>query len=127
MEQGMQGEGMTRFWQPARAADGVPPGPRGHPVVGVLPALRRDALAVMVQAAREYGDVVRLPAEPRQFYLLNHPDHFRHVLQDNYRNYRRTKATAKLKPVLGEGLVTSDGALWARQRALIQPAFQHAR
>jgi hypothetical protein len=47
----------------------------------LLPRLRRDPLGVFVNLAREYGDVVCIPAGPRRVYLLNHPDHVRRVLQ----------------------------------------------
>ena len=110
------------------ASGGEPPVlRRGLPVLGVLPALRRDVLAVLV-AARGQGDVVRLPLPgQRPVYHLAHPDHVRHVLQDNQANYRRTPFHERLKAVLGEGLVTSEGALWQRQRRLNQPALQAAR
>lgn len=61
-------------------------------------------------------------------YLLNHPAHVEHVLQKNYRNYRKTPMLVKkLRPVLGEGLLTSENDLWAKQRELIQPSFNRHR
>lgn len=61
-------------------------------------------------------------------YLLNHPAHVEHVLQKNYRNYRKTPMLVKkLRPVLGEGLLTAENDLWARQRELIQPSFNRKR
>lgn len=56
------------------------PGPRGLPFLGVLPGLRRDPLGTLIRAARDYGDVVALPAGPRRVYLVSHPDHVRRVL-----------------------------------------------
>lgn len=103
------------------------PGPRGRPLLGVLPELRRDPLGFFTSAARNYGDIVALPVGPRRVYLLNHPDHVRRVLQDNHRNYRLTPYYKRLRPVFGEGLLTSEGDLWSRQRALIQPAFHRDR
>jgi cytochrome P450 len=75
----------------------------------------------MVEAARQYGDVVCLDPQAHQIYLLSHPDHIKHVLQDNYRNYRRDADTFKL--MVGEGLIVSEGDFWLRQRRLMQPAF----
>lgn len=61
-------------------------------------------------------------------YLLNHPAHVEHVLQKNHRNYRKTPMLVKkLRPVLGEGLLTAENDLWARQRELIQPSFNRKR
>ena len=109
------------------AGDRKVPGPRGYPLLGVLPGLKRDPLRVFVEAAREFGDVVALPVGPKRVYLLNHPDHIKRILQDNTRNYRLTPYYDKLRPVFGKGLLTSEGDPWARQRELIQPAFSQRR
>ena len=97
------------------------PGPRGYPLVGILPHLRKNPLQYFVKVAREYGDVVRLDFGPKKFYLLNHPAYIKYVLHDNHANFR--KGYDLVKPVLGDGLITSEGALWRRQRRLLQPAF----
>ena len=60
-------------------------------------------------------------------YLLNHPTHIEHVLQKNHRNYRKTPMIEKLRPVLGDGLFTSENDLWTSQRNLIQPSFSRKR
>ncbi len=99
------------------------PGPRGHAFLGVLPELRRNPLEVFITAARDYGDFVRLPVGPWRVYLLNHPDHIRHVLRDNQRNYRLTRFYEKLRPIFGNGLFASEGEHWRHQRHVIQPAF----
>jgi cytochrome P450 len=94
------------------------------PLLGVLPALARDSLEV-VERARELGDVVQLAvAGQHSVFVLATPAHIRHVLQDNHANYRRTPFHDRLKVFLGEGLATSEGALWQRQRRLLQPAFR---
>ena len=87
--------------------------------------LGADPLNYLVSATREHGDVVYLDMGPRRFYLINHPDGVKHVLQDNNRNYR--KGYEKLKPFLGNGLVASEGDFWRRQRRLMQPAFHRER
>ncbi|MCW2242418.1 cytochrome P450 [Azospirillum canadense] len=98
------------------------------PVVGLLPQLRHDALAVFQTAQREHGDFVRLQVPGRRpVILIGHPDYVRRVLQDHHANYGRTPFHDMLKPVLGNGLVTSEGELWRRQRRLVQPAFQSKR
>jgi cytochrome P450 len=47
-----------------------------------------------------------------------------HVLQDQPHHYRKGTSVARIKPLFGEGLTTSKGALWRRQRQLMQPIFQ---
>ncbi len=101
--------------------------PGGLPLLGKLPALARDPLAVF-EGARSLGDVVRLPLPLRQpLFVLADPAHVRHVLQENADNYRRTPFHDRMKAVLGEGMLTSDGARWQRQRRLLQPAFRAER
>jgi cytochrome P450 len=103
------------------------PGPRGYPPLGVFPRLRRDPLRYLTEAARRYGEVVSLPLGGRQAYLLAHPAHIQHVLQDQPDAYRKGASVARIKPLFGEGLTTSEGALWRRQRDLMRPLLQWQR
>lgn len=101
-------------------------GPKGHPILGVLPMLRATPLKFLEKVA-SYGDIVPMRILMTTAYLLNHPAHVEHVLQKNHRNYRKTPMVGKLKPVMGEGLLVSEGELWTRQRRLIQPSFLKER
>ena len=97
------------------------------PLLGILPALARDPLQVFERAV-VLGDVVRLPVPGRHpLFLVADPAQVRHVVQENHANYRRTPHHDRLKSVLGEGLVTSEGELWQRQHRLLQPAFRAER
>jgi cytochrome P450 len=51
----------------------------------------------------------------------------RHVLQDNAANYRKSPLYDTLRQSLGDGLLTSEGAFWLRQRRIAQPAFHRQR
>lgn len=102
----------------------APPGPRGYPLVGVLPELYRDPLGFMRAVTREYGDIVHLG---QRWYLIPGPQYLKHVLQDHSRNYRKGDNIRPLKLLTGEGLLTSDGDFWLRQRRMAQPAFHHQR
>jgi cytochrome P450 len=104
-----------------------PPGPRGYPLIGVLPGLRSDPLRTFLDAADRYGDVVHMKAGPYHGYLLSEPAHIRHVLQDNARNYHKSPLYARLRDTLGNGLLTSEDSSWLRQRRLAQPAFHRQR
>ncbi|MFT5354649.1 MAG: cytochrome P450 [Polyangiales bacterium] len=60
---------------------------------------------------------------PFPYYVLSDPRDVRHVLVTNHKNYVKSRSYRGLMLALGEGLVTSEGTLWKRQRRLAQPAF----
>lgn len=97
------------------------PAAAGLPLLGVLPRFARNPLHFLLDAAIRYGPVVRLDLAGRSIYLVSHPEGVKYVLQDNNRNYR--KGYDQAKPLMGEGLVTSEGEFWRSQRRLIQPFF----
>jgi cytochrome P450 len=105
----------------------VPPGP---PLLATPVLFRRlitDRLALMRTATDTYGDAVRLRIGPQTLYFFNHPDYAKHVLADNAAAYHKGMGLAQARRVLGDGLLTSEGELWRRQRETIQPAFQRGR
>jgi cytochrome P450 len=104
-----------------------PPGPKGHPLTGNLFDYTRDHLGFLTRCAREYGDVVGLRFVNVPVYLLNHPDHVEYVLVQNHRNFIKSKGVRHSLGFLGDGLLTSEGSFWRRQRRLAQPAFHRER
>jgi cytochrome P450 len=104
-----------------------PRGPKGYPLVGLLPKIWSDPLRYFVDIARVYGDVIPLQLGPERIFMLNHPDHIKRVFQDNHENYRKSDYYEKLRPILGEGIFMSRGEAWLNQRRTAQPAFQGAR
>ncbi|MFO0958170.1 MAG: cytochrome P450 [Isosphaeraceae bacterium] len=105
----------------------LPPSPPRPPLVGHIGAYLRDPLTYCEAVAREYGDVVRLRLGPFDDYLIRHPDHIEYVLRVHHENYWKDRITKLLRPLVGDGLLTSEGAFWRRQRKLVQPGFQHDR
>jgi len=100
------------------------PGPPPRFLGGNLPAFRRDPLGFLLGAVREWGDVVGLWIGRQRAHLLCNPEHVQHVLQTKQHDYLKDVPTlGRLRLVLGQGLVTSSGALWRRQRRIMQPAF----
>jgi cytochrome P450 len=87
--------------------------------------LRQDPLGFLLEAAREQAEVAYLGAGPRPIYLINDPALIKYVLHDNRENYRKSPQIKRIKSLFGEGLTTSEGALWQRQRRLILPLFHH--
>ncbi len=106
----------------------LPPEAPGHWLWGNLPAIQRDGLGYYMRSAMEHGDVVRMRVGPYGMVMLNHPDHIRHVLQDNNHNYDKNNfGNNLLRPVVGNGLLLSEGDFWRRQRRLMQPMFHRQR
>ena len=105
----------------------LPPGPRGYPVLGVLPSLRSDPIRTFLDAADRYGDIVHMKAGPYHGFLVCDPADIRHVLLDNARNYHKSPLYDRLRDTLGNGLLTSEDSFWLRQRRLAQPAFHRQR
>jgi cytochrome P450 len=103
------------------------PGPRGLPLLGNVLDAWRDPLELFVQTHRTYGDVARLRFGPFAYYLLNDPAHVHHVLVESHANYTKSRNYRGLRFVVGQGLVTSEGDFWRRQRRLAQPAFHRQR
>jgi cytochrome P450 len=100
-----------------------PPGPKGRLIGDNLREYARDPLDFLSDCAREYGDVVGLRFMGQNLYLLSDPDLIEYVLVENNRNFTKTRILKRNRRLLGEGLLTSEGEFWRRQRRLAQPAF----
>lgn len=105
----------------------VPPGPPRTAALRMLMVMGRDRLGMMTAAASRYGEAACLPVGPKSLYFFNHPDHAKHVLADNSGNYHKGIGLVHARRALGDGLLTSEGELWRKQRRVIQPAFQSKR
>jgi cytochrome P450 len=104
------------------------PGPSPLAVPGLLRKLWFDRLAMLTDAASEFGDVVKFAMGPKTLYFFNHPDHAKHVLSDNPANYHKGLGLAEARRrILGDGLLTSEDEVWKRQRRIIAPAFRRDR
>ncbi|MEV6926540.1 cytochrome P450 [Dactylosporangium sp. NPDC051485] len=105
----------------------TPPGPSRAAAPRMLLTMARDRLGMMTSAAARYGDAAMLPVGPKVLYSFNHPDHAKHVLADNAANYHKGIGLVHARRALGDGLLTSEGDLWRKQRKVIQPSFQNRR
>ncbi len=101
---------------------------KGHWLFGVNFQMRKDPLGTMTRGMRRLGDAVYLHLGPYRATLLRNPEHIKHVFVDNAANYsKKTRGYIKARLVLGDGLVTSEGELWQRQRRIATPAFSRQR
>ena len=106
----------------------LPPNARGSLLFGNLRDLTRNRLGFGAEMQRRYGEVVSYRLGLIRFTLISHPEHVKHVLQDNHRNYTKGFVLRNmLAPLLGEGLFTAEGEHWLRQRRLMQPVFHRTR
>ena len=103
------------------------PGPKGHWFKGNLSAFARDRLGFLTSIAREYGDIVAIRFLNKKILVVNHPDLVEEVLVTRNRQFIKHFALRFAKPTLGEGLLTSEGDFWRRQRRLSQPAFHREK
>jgi cytochrome P450 len=88
----------------------------------------RDTLG-FIERCRQYGDVVRLRFFYLTAYFLYHPDDIEYVLATNPKNFIKARSlrTPFFRRLVGNGLLTSEGEVWKRQRRLAQPAFHRQR
>ena len=108
-------------------ATAIAPGPKPSLLEAFIYGPGRDPLAFFTNLARTYGDVVAYRLGGEQLFFINHPQHIRDVLVTHQRNFTKGRGLERAKRLLGEGLLTSEGAAHLRQRRLMQPAFHRDR
>jgi cytochrome P450 len=99
----------------------LPPGPaEGFDLGG-----SDESLARLRRYFAQYGDCYRVFAPGRGVYnyVINHPDDIKRVLLSNHRNYTKGEGMDRVKILLGNGIMTSEGDFWRRQRRMMQPSF----
>jgi cytochrome P450 len=84
-----------------------------------------ESLAFMRDCFTQFGDTYRVfaPARGVYDYVINHPDDVKRVMLSNHRNYTKGGGMDRVKILLGNGIMTSEGDFWRRQRRMMQPAF----
>ncbi len=106
----------------------LPPTPPGNLILGHLPGYARDPLGYETYMARTYGDIVHMRWVNRHAYFISHPAYAHQVLVEQADKFYKAPIYRELLSYfLGNGLLTSDGDFWRRQRKLAQPSFHTRR
>jgi cytochrome P450 len=104
-----------------------PPGPKPHFLIGNIPLASPDPLSLFLEWARQFGDIFYYRAAWLPVYFLNHPDLIESVLVRNPQSFQKDRVIRNSRWFFGQGLLTSEGDFWLRQRRLSQPAFHRER
>ncbi len=102
------------------------PGPESNTLVGHLIDFGQDPLGFLTKCEHEYGEIVPLRLGLTPACLLSQPDYIEQVFKDRLL-FIKSRGFRALRTLLGEGLFTSEGESWFRQRRLAQPVFHQKR
>jgi enediyne biosynthesis protein E7 len=83
------------------------------------------SFALISKLFERFGDICKIEPLARKApsYLIYHPDYIKHVLVGRAQNYIKGVGFERVKMLLGNGIIVSDGEFWRSQRRMIQPAF----
>jgi cytochrome P450 len=102
----------------------TPPSPPGLPVLGNTHQYTRDPFRFLTALRDAYGDVVEVTIGQGPVYVVLEPESVERVLVSEADRFRKPDFQQNvLGPLVGQGLLTSEGDLWRAQRERIQPAF----
>lgn len=96
---------------------------KGHWLLKNMPSMGKNILTHFYENEKKLGTTYENPVPTVRIIATSEPDFMRYVLQTNHRNYKKGRSYEVLKLILGNGLVTSNGKFWQKQRRLAQPAF----
>src|SRR5579862_8738396 len=103
---------MTHAHKASHPARRLPPGPRGLNLLRQSFTLGNDWSGFLSRCAREYGDVIFFRFLNVPVCLVVHPDGIEKILVKNQENFLKARDYRALRPILGNGLLTSEGEFW---------------
>jgi cytochrome P450 len=106
----------------------IPPMPKGLPLVGHVLEFAKDPPGYLMRVSKSHGEVVNLNFGNRNMTIVTRPDLVALVLRDYNKKFKKPyRGFPALKALVGNGLLSSDGDFWLRQRRLAQPAFHREK
>jgi cytochrome P450 len=104
-----------------------PKAPKGHWLTGNKKALQRDLIGFTAATAWEYGPVACINFVGRKLYITADADCVKEIFLTSTENYCKGRFNETIKLIAGNGLITSEGSFWKRQRRLAQPGFHREK
>src|SRR5437588_5623457 len=105
-----------------------PPGFQRNLLWLVLRRLRpANPILLFQHLADEYGDAAHYKIGWHHIVFLNHPDYIREILVVQNDNFIKERTVQRTKMLLGNGMITAEGAQHRSQRQVAQPAFHRQR
>ncbi len=86
-----------------------------------------NPIPVIQASIRKMGDTYSTFLGPQKVIITQDAKHIQYILQKNHKNYHKSKMVRTVAEIIGEGLLTTDGAYWLQQRRLIQPGFHRQK
>ena len=117
----------TSRTSPSSATRTFPPGPKTSFLSTFTYRPGRNPLQFFSNLARDYGDLAYLRMGGEHLFIASDPSVIKDVLVTHNQNFHKSRGLERTKILLGEGLLTSEGAVHLRQRRLMQPAFHRDR
>ncbi len=98
----------------------------GWKAIAALANFRKNPIQ-WVSDVQKGSHLAKVQLAGKRFLITSEPDHAQHVLKKSHWNYRKSANYNGLRQYLGNGLLTSEGDFWRRQRKQAQPAFHKAK
>ena len=117
----------TTLAAPRKETARFPPGPPPNLLRSLFGALQQNPLDYFTEIFHKYGDVVGMRIGNFRTFVIYHPNDIEEMLVNKARMYHKGRILQANKFLFGEGLLTSEGDFWLRQRRLSQPAFHRDR
>lgn len=93
------------------------------PLIGIANQFRSKSVNFLLHLSRTYGDFVKFPSPGIRGVLVSDPEFIKQILAQTERNYYKGKIYDLTRPLIGNGLVTNQGASWRAHRKMANPAF----